>query len=73
MKSNLFSDIEGTTNPIQRKEKKKFKLWKFILNKILKSFLFFVKHKKKIIFIVDASLIIITLLIIKKIIYLWIQ
>lgn len=43
---NLFTDLEGQTNPEDRQPEKKYKFIKSILKGILKFALFLIKHPK---------------------------
>ena len=66
---NLFTDIMGETSPSDRNPKKKRSVLKKILNFLSKFFIFYVKHKKLVKFIFNASFLLIVLLILKKILH----
>lgn len=70
MQSNLFTDLDGTTNPQDRKPKKsEKKFFKFLLKASYKTVMFFVKYKKVISFLFNSTVVITLVLILKKIIY----
>lgn len=68
---NLLTDLSGETNPNDRQPEKKRGFIKKTIKFFGKGFLFFVKHKRKIRFCIDATILIVAYLIIKKVIHSW--